>query len=210
LRRATEPFFTTKGPGKGTGLGLSMAQGIAEQSGGRFVLQSKPGKGTTAEIWLPVANVGAPAIEQAQPSATVESESAQRLVVVAVDDDFLVLTNTVTMLEDLGHTALAASSGKEALDILRQHGPVDLVVTDQAMPSMTGLQLAETIQKEWPDIPIILTSGYAELESGTSGELQLLSKPFTEAGLAAALTRAVQPRGSGRVLKFRSGRDCAG
>jgi PAS domain S-box-containing protein len=210
LRRATEPFFTTKGPGKGTGLGLSMAQGIAEQSGGRFVLQSKPGKGTTAEIWLPVANVEAPAIEQAQPSATVESESAQRLVVVAVDDDFLVLTNTVTMLEDLGHTALAASSGKEALDILRQHGPVDLVVTDQAMPNMTGLQLAETIQKEWPDIPIILTSGYAELESGTSGELHVLSKPFTEAGLAAALTRAVLLRGRGRVLKFRSGRDCAG
>ena len=89
------------------------------------------------------------------------------LVVLAVDDDGLVLTNTVAMLDDLGHTGIAASSGKEALDILRQQDSVDLVITDYAMPQMTGLQLADAIKKEWPELPVIIATGFAEMEPET-------------------------------------------
>ena len=86
---------------------------------------------------------------------------------MAVDDDALVLTNTIAMLDDLGHTGLPASSGKEALGILGRHDSVDLVITDHAMPQMTGLQLADAIKKEWPDLPVILATGFAELQPAT-------------------------------------------
>jgi CheY-like chemotaxis protein len=206
LRRA--PFFTTKGPGKGTGLGLSMAHGIAEQSGGRFMLRSKVGEGTTAELWLLIADPKTLEIDQVESSPADEAQAKDQkpLVVVTVDDDPLVLTNTVTMLEDLGHTAIPASSAKEALDILRQQNSVDLVLTDQAMPNMTGAQLAEAIQKDWPDVAIIIASGFAELEPGAGGELPKLAKPFTEAEVAKALAHViVRRRESGRVVKFRTG-----
>jgi PAS domain S-box-containing protein len=206
LKRATEPFFTTKGPGKGTGLGLSMVHGLAAQCGGRFTLQSRKGEGTTAELWLPVAEAQTHAIDNIQLLAGDAVADRGALVVIAVDDDGLVLTNTSAMLEDLGHTVFPASSGKEALDILRREDSVDLVITDQVMPHMTGLQLAEAIQKEWPDLSIIVATGYAEIDPGVAMGLPKLSKPFTEDELAEKL-KLILPRirRSGRVLKFRAG-----
>jgi CheY-like chemotaxis protein len=122
---------------------------------------------------------------------------------VAVDDDRLVLTNTIAMLEDLGHTGFAASSGKEALDILRQQGPVDVVITDYAMPYMTGLQLADAIKKEWPELPVIIATGFAEMAPDAKWPQPKLAKPFTEAELARELERIVRRgRDDGRVLKF--------
>ena len=206
LKRATEPFFTTKGVGKGTGLGLPMVHGVAEQSGGRFTLQSRKGKGTTAEIWLPATATQARAIDQIQRSAGDAVASLGSLVVLAVDDDGLVLTNTIAMLDDLGHTGLPASSGKEALDILRRGDSVDLVITDQAMPHMTGQQLAEAIKKEWPELPVIIATGYAEMEPKFEARWPKLSKPFTEDELVGEIARiAPKLRKSGRVLKFRTG-----
>jgi signal transduction histidine kinase len=191
LARATEPFFSTKGPGKGTGLGLSMVDGLAEQSGGRFVIKSRLGEGTTAELWLPAGEKRA--VQPEPEPASVEVPGEHRgLRVIVVDDDFLILTNTVAMVEDLGHTAFSAASAKEALQILRREAHVDAVVTDQAMPHMTGVQLASAIREEWPDLPVILATGYAELDTGTRSHLRKLSKPFTEAQLAAEL--AIVPR----------------
>ncbi len=203
LRRAMEPFFTTKGLGKGTGLGLSMVHGVAEQSGGWFTLRSQKGEGTTAELWLPVATGPALAAGLAQWPVGDASADQRLLVIVAVDDDALVLTNTIAMLDDLGHTAIAASSGQEALEILRQQGSIDLVITDYAMPKMTGLQLADAIKKEWPDLPVIIATGFAEMEPDTELNLPKLTKPFTEAELAKELER-INPKApvSGRVLKF--------
>ena len=120
LSRAMEPFFTTKGIGKGTGLGLPMVHGLAQQSGGRFVLKSRVGEGTTAELWLPVGGEVASAKEQRRPVSPEADRQHALLVVLAVDDDGLVLTNTLAMLEDLGHTALGVSSGNAALEVLRQ------------------------------------------------------------------------------------------
>ena len=195
LRRATEPFFTTKGPGKGTGLGLSMVHGIVEQSGGVFLLKSRLNEGTTAELWLPIAPQDTDA--QDDTEAADEKQSPFRpLTVVAVDDDFLVLTNTVAMLEDLGHTVLPASSAKEALAILRKERSVDLVVTDQAMPNVTGLQLAGAISSEWPGLPVIIATGYAELDETADVKFSRISKPFSEADLVEAIWRAVPPRGA--------------
>jgi PAS domain S-box-containing protein len=208
LRRAMEPFFTTKGPGKGTGLGLSMVHGIAEQSGGCFNLRSQKGDGTTAELWLPVAEGQTPAIGRSERRAKDPVVDQASLVVLAVDDDGLVLTNTVAMLDDLGHAGIAASSGKEALDILRQRGPVDLVITDYAMPHMTGLQLVNAIKKEWPELPVIIATGFAEMDSEIQTGLPKLAKPFTEVELARELERIVPgKRDGGRVPKLRTDTD---
>jgi PAS domain S-box-containing protein len=201
LRRAMEPFFTTKGPGKGTGLGLPMVHGLAEQSGGRFILNSRVGVGTTAELWLPAAEAKAPAVEQSPPPSAVADKQHDRLVVLAVDDDSLVLTNTVAMLEDLGHTAIAASSGAEALDILRHGHSVDLVITDQVMPRMTGAQLADAIKAGRPALPVILATGFAEMPAHVR-DFARLSKPFSQAQLAATLMHVHPMSGKGRVLKF--------
>jgi PAS domain S-box-containing protein len=200
LKRAMEPFFTTKGIGKGTGLGLSMVHGFAEQSHGRFTLQSQKGKGTTAELWLPMAGAEPQSAVQSQRSAGDMHAHRGSLVVVAVDDDPLILINTVAMLEDLGHTAFPASSGKQALEILRREGGVDVVVTDQAMPHMTGVQLAQAINKEWPELPIILATGYGEVKEGGAAGLRRLSKPFMQSELAAELARI--PRKRGAVVNF--------
>jgi CheY-like chemotaxis protein len=183
LARATEPFFTTKGVGKGTGLGLPMVHGLAEQSGGRLKVASQPGHGTRVEIWLPQAQ--ALAVGESELADAPADPAASRLV-LAVDDDNLVLTNMAAMLEDLGHRVIVAASASEALAALCEH-PFDLVITDYAMPQMTGLQLAGEIAARRPDLPIVLATGYAELPPGTAENLPRLAKPFSQAELAEVL-----------------------
>jgi PAS domain S-box-containing protein len=190
LTRAMEPFFTTKGVGRGTGLGLSMVHGMTEQTGGRFLLKSRKGAGTTAEIWLPVARP-AKAADDAERSVRDNAPRTRPLVVLAVDDDGLVLMNTAVMLQDMGHTVFEATSGNQALDILRRERSVDLVITDHAMPKMTGIQLASAIKAERPGIPIILATGYAELPPGVDTELPKLGKPFRQQELMQAVAAAI-------------------
>ena len=190
LRRALEPFFTTKGVGRGTGLGLSMVHGMTEQSGGRFFLNSQKGEGTTAEIWLPVGKVSQPA-QQAGRFIQDRVPGTRPLVVLAVDDDGLVLMNTAVMLQDMGHTVFEATSGNQALEILRREPSVDLVITDHAMPRMTGAQLAAAIKAERPDLPVILATGYAELPPGVEADLPKLAKPFRQQDLMQAVTAAI-------------------
>jgi PAS domain S-box-containing protein len=191
LGRAVEPFFTTKGVGKGTGLGLPMVHGLAEQSGGRLRLTSRPGEGCTAEVWLPAA-VGPGGVPERNLDRAVHVDAnARRLRILAVDDDDLVLMNTAAMLEDMGHVVLEAHSGAQALQILNREDAVDLMVTDQAMPNMTGLQLAKAVRDLHPDLVVILATGYAELPPGANGSLGRLAKPFTQAELAEAVDRAM-------------------
>jgi PAS domain S-box-containing protein len=204
LRHATEPFFTTKGPGKGTGLGLPMVHGLAEQFGGRFDLRSRVGEGTVAEIWLPADEGAAKPVAETSP-ARAKERFYEPLVVLAVDDDPLVLTNTIAMLEDIGHTAIAAPSGRMALEVLRSDDSIDLVITDQVMPDMTGAELAKAIRADWPKLPIILATGFAETPSGHVA-LPRLAKPFTQADLAEKITSLQSQTGKkGRVLRLRHG-----
>jgi PAS domain S-box-containing protein len=193
LAQAAEPFFTTKGVGKGTGLGLSMVHGMAEQLGGRLALDSRLGKGTTVEIWLPVAGAGAacePAVLPAEPRAEVEL-SARPLTVLAVDDDALVLMNTTALLEDLGHKVIEASSAREALAVLAGGDEIDLLITDHAMPQMTGAQLIAEVGQRWPNLPVILATGYADLPAGTTSGVLRLNKPFWQADLEKAVMAAM-------------------
>ena len=204
LRRAVEPFYTTKGLGKGTGLGLSMVHGFAEQSDGRFVLRSKKGEGTTAEIWLPAAQSSPLTVARSDPAQATPVKSFRPLTILAVDDDALVLLNTVAMLEDLGHSVFEAYSGTEALEILRREDSVELVITDQAMPQMTGTQLAKTIEHEWPDITVMLATGYADSVPGDDARLPKLAKPYLQSELADAIAHANPPRRKGsRVVPLR-------
>lgn len=191
LVRAAEPFFTTKGVGKGTGLGLSMVHGLAEQSGGKLTLSSTKGEGTTVSIWLPVAQGEIVAPPPPAAAKVLPAAESRPLTIIAVDDDPLVLMNTTAMLEDLGHTVIDALSGLEALDKLRAIGAVDLVITDQAMPQMTGSQLASHIRAEWPELPVVLATGYSELPPGGNDALPKLSKPFSQADLTRMLVFAM-------------------
>ena len=194
LSRATEPFFTTKGVGKGTGLGLSMVHGLAAQSGGMLKLRSRPGEGTTVEIWLPTA-VAAAEVRTAERRPTDVGFSAELrpLKVLAVDDDALVLTNTAALLEDLGHQVVGAKSGKEALEALATHPEIDLVITDQAMPRMTGLQLRDAILKVRPGLPVLIATGYAEMPAEAAASGPRIAKPFTQRELADAVLDATLP-----------------
>jgi PAS domain S-box-containing protein len=190
LKRAMEPFFTTKGVGKGTGLGLPMVHGMAEQSGGQLLLKSKLGEGTVAELYLPVAT-GKTALPTQSTETRVLSLVNKKLAILTVDDDPLVALNTSALLEELGHTVYSAPSASLALDILRREKKIDLMITDQLMPDMTGSELATRIRIENAHLPIILATGYAELAPGEGEGLPRLAKPFGQRELAEAIARAV-------------------
>lgn len=189
LARATEPFFTTKGVGKGTGLGLSMVHGLMQQLNGRLVVSSELGQGTTAELWVPVAERNLS--KQVEAIHSPIELPTQKLKILAVDDDSLVLMNTVAMLEDLGHTVVEANSGKKALELLNLSADIDLVVTDQAMPGMSGTQLIRKIKTSWPTTRAILATGYSELPSDV-GKVPLLTKPFMQSNLSTAIRDAMK------------------
>ena len=189
LARVREPFFTTKQLGKGTGLGLSMVDGLMEQSGGRLVLRSAVGEGTTAEIWLPT--VPRPVTVPEEPKPLPPPDAGRRLVVLAVDDDALVLMNTVALLEDLGHTVIEAYSGQQALEILGREQSIELLITDHAMPHMTGSELADRAMAQCPHLPVVLATGYVELPPGVNLTLPLLSKPFRQRDLARLIEQVM-------------------
>ncbi|WJK07206.1 hybrid sensor histidine kinase/response regulator [Pseudomonas fluorescens] len=189
LASATDPFFTTKGLGKGTGLGLSMVHGFIEQLGGRFILKSTQGQGTTAELWLPVAIDGVAAKPHGPALST---DTVPRLSVLVVDDDSLVLTSTVLLLEDLGHRVISATSGAQALELFDQDEVIDLMITDMAMPQMSGAQLAHAVRLLKPDLPIILATGYAERLEGFAAELPRLSKPFNQMNLVEIIAQSMK------------------
>ena len=198
LQRATEPFFTTKGVGKGTGLGLSMVHGLAAQSGGKLLIRSHVGIGTTVDLYLP-ATVRASSEHRAESARPVE-QATEPLDVLVVDDDPLVLANTAAMLEDLGHSVRLAVSGEDALDQLARDPDVDLIVTDQLMPRMTGSQLARHVRLGAPNMPILIVSGFTEFEASEAGRFPMLSKPFDRDALSRAIRDVSRPA---TVVPFR-------
>jgi len=194
LKRATEPFFTTKGVGKGTGLGLSMVHGLAAQSGGAMQITSRPGAGTVVRLWLPVDRS---ALVQVTAKAEPQPQHERGRRVLVVDDDPLISASTAAMLEDLGHIVVEASSAARALDVLRLGPRIDLVITDQAMPGMTGLELARQVRQTWPGTPVILASGYADLPESVEVPVPRLAKPYQQAELATCIATVL---GGGNVV----------
>ena len=127
------------------------------------------------------------------PASMEATANAKPLSILAVDDDALVLMSTCAMLEDLGHTVYEATSGQQALGILDGGAMVDLVITDQAMPDMSGLQLAQALESRWPGLPIVVATGYSDLPPG-SPTYPMLGKPFNERELARTINEAVAAR----------------
>ena len=182
--RAIEPFYTTKEFGRGTGLGLSMVHGLAAQLGGGFELTSAVGEGTRVDLYLPIAAGTADAEKNA--AANPVRTTLRHLSILLVDDEEIVRTATAEMIRDLGHSVHEASGGLEALARLENGLEVDAVITDYKMPGMDGGAFARQLAKRWPQVPVLLITGY----TGPAVDvlhLQRLAKPFGQAEIAAAL-----------------------
>ncbi len=190
LARAIEPFFSTKELGKGTGLGLSMIHGLAQQLHGALRLSSEPGRGTTAELWLPADSV-ASVLEPVAAPAGRPMEEKGGVTLLYVEDDFLIGLSTVALLEDLGHTVIHAGSGAAALEVLKSERGIDLMITDYAMPGMNGLQLAVECRRLRPQVPILLATGYADVPEASTLQLPRLSKPYVQHDLAQRINQLI-------------------
>ncbi|HEX8307414.1 MAG TPA: PAS domain S-box protein [Allosphingosinicella sp.] len=183
VKRAVEPFFSTKGIGKGTGLGLSMVHGLASQLGGALNVESRLGVGTNIELWLPASDVPVDKAELAVAPSAVPSKAGTALL---VDDEELVRESTADMLEDLGYEVVQAASAEEALRLVRGGLRPDVLMTDHLMPGMNGTELANVVRADLPGIPVLIVSGYAEAD-GIAPHFPRLVKPFRNSDLAGSL-----------------------
>jgi len=180
LERATEPFYSTKPVGKGTGLGLSMVKGFIEQLGGTLAITSHVGAGTTIRLWLPEAKTAAaaPVVD-----ADIEPQTSRHATILLVDDDELVSSSTKVLLEASGHNVLDVASAEEAIESIEKCREIDLVITDYAMPGMTGLELAAYVKRFRPELPVLLVTGFADLPSASMPNVARLSKPYRQSDM---------------------------
>jgi CheY-like chemotaxis protein len=184
LRRAVEPFFSTKGIGKGTGLGLSMVHGLAAQLGGELKIDSTPGQGTSITLRLPASRD--PLGHQQEAAGKAIPAPAARGRVLLVDDEDLVRATTADMLSELGWTVVEASDAPSALQKMATDSAPDLLITDHLMPGMSGAELAQQVRAGNAAMPILIVSGYAESD-GIAPDLPRLNKPFRKDELAATI-----------------------
>jgi signal transduction histidine kinase len=196
LEKVLEPFYTTKEVGKGSGLGLSMVYGFAKQSNGAFRLDSEPGNGTTAELWLPRAPKDqpkdrTPAGEDAHPA------TSRALRILLVDDHDEVRTTTAAMLCDCGHEVVEAATAGEALEALRGGDcSYDLMITDYAMPHVSGAEFLREARSLCPGVPALIITGYADADaiSDRPEGVEVLLKPFTPRKLEGAIGRICEAK----------------
>jgi signal transduction histidine kinase/CheY-like chemotaxis protein len=188
-RLAFHPFFTTKDVGKGTGLGLASVYGIVEQSGGHVHVDSEPGRGSCFRVFLPrVASETAEA--PAAPARTPQIVAAHPATIVIVEDEPLVRAVTARVLGRAGYTVIEAEDGEEALQMVRRHEPVDLVISDVVMARLGGLELAKRLAVERPGVPVLLMSGYNQEEMPANDEtIGFLQKPFSPSELLQTVSR---------------------
>ncbi len=189
LARCMEPFFSTKGVGKGTGLGLSMVQGLVAQSGGGLGIHSEIGKGTRVSIWLPITAEQTQSTAESCPDAP---EALRPTHVLLVDDDRMVRYTTALLLGDLGYQVSEAASAEEALGEVERGLAPDLLVTDHLMADKTGVQLAEELRQRFPQLPVLVITGYANLRPEQLNGFEVLTKPFRHNELAERLARLLE------------------
>ena len=202
MARAFEPFFTTKAQGKGTGLGLAQLYGFAKQSGGTVKIDSELGVGTTVTIYLPRSEA---AVLEA-PAALADARPSVSARILVVDDDDDVRAVAAAMVEELGYESVSAASGDEALAILGRE-PFRLLLTDVAMPGMSGVELAQRARLIAPDMGILFASGYADVRmfGEELSEETVLKKPFRVAEVAARVRQILDASATagGNVVEFR-------
>jgi CheY-like chemotaxis protein len=188
MGRIFEPFFTTKDVGKGTGLGLSQVYGFAKQSGGELQVQSEVGRGTTFTLYLPRADAKPVVADPAGGTKPGPPEPGRRNVLL-VEDSTEVGEFAKQLLVDLGYTATWAPNAQAALTILeRDASQFDVVFSDVVMPGIDGVELADQIRRRWPNLRVVLTSGYSHvLADGGALGFELLNKPYSIEGLSKVL-----------------------
>ena len=185
MERVFEPFFTTKAFGQGTGLGLSQVFGFAKQIGGAVTVESEPGKGSAFTLYLPASRGGHAVVDKANGASSLGR-------VLIVEDDDLVAEFAAGMLDELGFETTITHSAKEALDRLASDARPKLVFTDVVMPGgISGIELAERVRRRFPELPILLTTGYSEEVGGTHG-FPVLQKPYELESLASALQKLLK------------------
>ncbi len=195
LAKAFEPFFTTKGVGEGTGMGLSVVLGIVQSHGGNIHVESIPGKGTAFKIYLPIT---ADAVFKVETSpAKVETAGAERLLFV--DDEQLLTDLAELELPLYGYSVICKSDGKEALEYFEQHfDEFDILITDQTMPGLSGMNLAAEVMKIRKDLPVILCSGYSSTVNPDSAKMagisHYLEKPYEFTDLCAVIRKVMDQR----------------
>jgi two-component system, cell cycle sensor histidine kinase and response regulator CckA len=193
LAKIFDPFFTTKDVGKGTGLGLSTVYGIIKQSSGFIFADSALGKGTTFNVFLPACD--APLLEDMPRKADVVEDLWGQGTILFVEDEDAVRTFATKALERKGYKLFAAASGEQALEILSEHGDsIDLLISDVVMPNMDGPTVVKHARAAYPNLKVILISGYAEeslRKSIETPDIGFLPKPFQLKELALAVKRTL-------------------
>ncbi|MDX6504739.1 MAG: two-component system, cell cycle sensor histidine kinase and response regulator CckA, partial [Gaiellaceae bacterium] len=203
--RAFDPFFTTKEQGKGTGLGLATVHGIVTQGGGDVQIESEPGVGTTIAVYFPCTDAAPLATDDKAPSVADGGSET----VLLVEDDLVIQALLVDVLRRDGYEVMAAGNGAEALALieLSDRSP-ELLITDMAMPGMTGGELASLLRPLYPSLRVIYMSGYnndaALSEAAETGEATFLQKPFTPSEILGTIRIVLAlPAGSARPLVHR-------
>jgi CheY-like chemotaxis protein len=185
-----------------------MVDGLVAQSGGTMRIASQPGRGTTVELRLPVVDKNSDElpggwIGSAEPIRVSASRSCRVLI---VDDDPAVAAGTAAMLEDLGHVAIESGSAERALELLHADPEIEIVITDYAMPGMTGTELAAHVRRTWPDLPVAIATGFAEIPTGGGLDWPRLSKPYRQRDLSLLLASLIgeRPRRRHRPVPVRA------
>jgi CheY-like chemotaxis protein len=204
LPRVFEPFFTTKETGKGTGLGLAQVYGFVQQSGGTVDIVSEPGRGTVLTLVLPRAS--RPAASPPPASAAADPTDERALRILLVEDNARVAELATELLQEAGHSVEAVMTAHDALARLAVDSRFSLVFSDLVMPGgMDGLELARTIRTRWPDLPVLLATGYSTEASKAQREgFRLLAKPYEPAALVAAVAEvAGREAATAKVITLR-------
>ena len=191
-----EPFFTTKSVGKGSGLGLSMVYGLVKQCRGAIAIDSRVGQGTTVSLFFPRARCRFDTVTEAAPAEDMPLGSAQPgTKLLVVDDDSDVREFAATALRDAGYDVCEAKDAAAGLDLLVAHRDIALLVTDYAMPLMTGADLFRRAKVIRPDLAALLVTGFANLprEEQSIGAMRLLRKPFDVTDLLRAVNQCLEP-----------------
>jgi CheY-like chemotaxis protein len=195
MARAFEPFYTTKGPGKGTGLGLSQVYGFSRQCGGTARIESKIGKGTTVRIYLPRAEGETSELRSLNDLSRASHAPDGTAAILIVEDHDDVRQTITEVLSHLGYRVLTATTGAEALAVLRQEKLIEVLLSDVVLPGgLSGIELARAARQLKPGLKVVLSSGYVGDEVRDDlvpGEFCFLPKPYRPAELAAKLTEVL-------------------
>lgn len=195
IAKIFDPFFTTKETGRGTGLGLSIVYSIIKAHGGRIDVKSKPGKGTTFSLFLPLVDAGMPELPEAPTEQRGAASTGGNETILFVEDDAIVRTVSESMLADMGYRVITASDGEEALSVYESRWrEINLVISDYFMPRKSGTDLFNALRSVNPDLKFILITGYYadRIDAGISeGMSDVLLKPYTTEGLAKAVRKTL-------------------